>query len=150
MANIGVATQSDGAQQVTYNGHLLYTFINDKAPGEVNGQGLGPNNWFVLDASGNPISYAGVGSKWFIYPEFGLQAQYFSGRHLRLEASAAGFAFPHKSTVWDADASVNYRVGKVELRVGAKAFHFKTNPGSDYYMWGTPSSAFIGLRWHSQ
>jgi hypothetical protein len=34
---------------------LLYTFINDKAPGDVNGQGLGPNNWFVLDASGNPI-----------------------------------------------------------------------------------------------
>jgi predicted lipoprotein with Yx(FWY)xxD motif len=55
VANIGVATQSDGTQQVTYNGHLLYTFINDKAPGDVNGQGLGPNNWFVLDASGNPI-----------------------------------------------------------------------------------------------
>src|SRR5262249_10546587 len=36
---IGVATQSDGTRQVTYNGHLLYTFINDNAPGDVNGQG---------------------------------------------------------------------------------------------------------------
>jgi hypothetical protein len=104
----------------------------------------------IVDANGNPISYAGLGSKFFIYPEFGLQAQYFAGRHLRLEANAAGFAFPHKDTVWDADASVNYRIGKVELRAGAKAFHFKTNPASDYYMWGTPMSAFVGLRWHSQ
>jgi predicted lipoprotein with Yx(FWY)xxD motif len=55
MASLGVATQSDGTRQVTYNGHLLDTFINDKAPGDTNGQGLGPNNWFVLDASGNPI-----------------------------------------------------------------------------------------------
>jgi predicted lipoprotein with Yx(FWY)xxD motif len=55
LPNVSVATQSDGTRQVTYNGHLLYTFINDKAPGDTNGQGLGPNNWFVLDASGNPI-----------------------------------------------------------------------------------------------
>jgi predicted lipoprotein with Yx(FWY)xxD motif len=52
---IGVQTQSDGTRQVTYNGHLLYTFINDMAPGDTNGQGLGPNNWFVLDANGNAI-----------------------------------------------------------------------------------------------
>jgi predicted lipoprotein with Yx(FWY)xxD motif len=52
---LGVAKQTDGTQQVTYNGHLLYTFINDKAPGDANGQGLGPNAWFVLDADGNPI-----------------------------------------------------------------------------------------------
>jgi predicted lipoprotein with Yx(FWY)xxD motif len=52
---LGVQTQSDGTRQVTYNGHLLYTFINDTAPGDAKGQGLGPNNWFVLDATGNPI-----------------------------------------------------------------------------------------------
>jgi predicted lipoprotein with Yx(FWY)xxD motif len=55
MTKLGVQTQADGTQQVTYNSHLLYTFINDKAPGDANGQGLGPNNWFVLGADGNPI-----------------------------------------------------------------------------------------------
>ena len=55
MTGVGVQTQSDGTDQVTYNGHLLYTFINDKAPGDAMGQGLGPGNWFVLDADGNPI-----------------------------------------------------------------------------------------------
>ena len=55
---VGVQTQSDGTRQVTYNGHLLYTFIMDKNPGDVNGQGQGPNNWFVLDSSGNAIKSA--------------------------------------------------------------------------------------------
>src|SRR5262245_4580605 len=54
-AKLGVQPQPDGAHQVTYNGHLLYTFINDKAPGDANGQGLGPNSWFVLNAAGDPI-----------------------------------------------------------------------------------------------
>ena len=50
-----VQTQTDGTRQVSYGGHLLYTFVMDKAPGDVNGQGLGPNNWFVVDANGNAI-----------------------------------------------------------------------------------------------
>jgi hypothetical protein len=103
-----------------------------------------------VDVNGNPISYAGLGSRWFIYPEFGLQAQYFSGRHLRLEANASGFAFPHRDTVWDADASANLKFGHLELRVGAKAMHFKTSPQAEYYMYGTPAGAFVGLRWHSE
>jgi predicted lipoprotein with Yx(FWY)xxD motif len=58
MTKLGVQTQTDGTNQVTYNGHLLYTFVNDTAPGDTNGQGLGPNNWYVLDANGNPIKTA--------------------------------------------------------------------------------------------
>src|SRR5262249_55428814 len=30
---LGVQTQADGTRQVNYNGHLLYTFVNDTAPG---------------------------------------------------------------------------------------------------------------------
>jgi predicted lipoprotein with Yx(FWY)xxD motif len=55
MTELGVQPQTNGIQQVTYNGHLLYTFINDKTPGDTNGQALGPNNWFVLDANGKAI-----------------------------------------------------------------------------------------------
>jgi predicted lipoprotein with Yx(FWY)xxD motif len=47
--------QPDGSQQVAYNGHLLYTFIGDAAPGDGNGQGLG-GVWFLLDSSGNAIA----------------------------------------------------------------------------------------------
>jgi predicted lipoprotein with Yx(FWY)xxD motif len=46
--------QADGTMQVAYNGHLLYTFQNDKAAGDANGQGLG-GIWYVLGADGNQI-----------------------------------------------------------------------------------------------
>jgi hypothetical protein len=104
----------------------------------------------ILDASGNPISYAGIGTRWFISPEFGLGASYYKGRHLRLDANAAGFAFPHHDTVWDGDASANLRFGHVEFRAGVKAFHFKTSPESTFFVHGTDAAAFIGVRWHSQ
>jgi hypothetical protein len=39
-----------------------------------------------------------------------------------------------------------YRVGKVELRLGGKAFHFRTSPKSDYYLRGTLAGAFVGVR----
>jgi predicted lipoprotein with Yx(FWY)xxD motif len=55
MTKLAVHAQSDSTEQVSYHGHLLYTFINDKVPGDANGQGLGPRNWFVLDSNGNPI-----------------------------------------------------------------------------------------------
>jgi len=46
--------QADGTMQVAYNGHLLYTYAQDKAAGDANGQGLG-SNWYVLDADGNKV-----------------------------------------------------------------------------------------------
>jgi hypothetical protein len=104
----------------------------------------------ILDASGNPISYAGIGSRWFISPMFGLGTAYYSGRHFRWEANAAGFTWPHRNTVWDADTSLNFKYGHMELRVGAKAFHFKTNTQAEYFTKGTMGSAFVGVRWYSQ
>jgi hypothetical protein len=104
----------------------------------------------ILDASGNPISYAGIGSRWFVSPEFGLNTTYYSGRHVRFEANASGWTFPHRNTIWDADASMNFKYGHIELRVGGKAFHFKTSTKAEYYGIGTMGSAFVGVRWYSQ
>jgi hypothetical protein len=104
----------------------------------------------LVDSAGNPISYAGIGSRWFISPEFGLQTQYYKGRHFRWEASASGWTWPHRNTVWDADTSANVRYGHIELRVGAKAYHFKTNTQAEYFSRGTIGSAFVGVRWYSQ
>jgi predicted lipoprotein with Yx(FWY)xxD motif len=55
---VGTAKRSDGAQQVTYNGHPLYLFVDDQSPGDVNGQGSTAFGapWFVLSATGNQIS----------------------------------------------------------------------------------------------
>src|SRR5262249_5220021 len=52
---LSVQMQSDGTAQLAYNGHLLYTFIGDTAPGDTNGQGLGPNNWFAISPGGDAV-----------------------------------------------------------------------------------------------
>lgn len=51
---LGTTTRSDGSIQATYNKWPLYYFVNDKAPGDVNGQTLN-DAWYVLDAKGNAI-----------------------------------------------------------------------------------------------
>lgn len=92
----------------------------------------GPNT-----ASGNKTLYA---------PTLGLGVAYYVTPKFRLEANASGFAIPHHWTIWDTDASIAYRVGKLELRAGGKAFHFRTSAQADYYLRGTFAGAFVGLR----
>jgi predicted lipoprotein with Yx(FWY)xxD motif len=57
-ALVGTITRSDGARQVSYNGHPLYTFIKDHKPGDVNGQGLTAfgGAWFAVTPAGSQIS----------------------------------------------------------------------------------------------
>ena len=43
----GTTTRTDGTLQVTYNGQPLYYWQNDKAPGDVLGEGVG-NVWWVV------------------------------------------------------------------------------------------------------
>ena len=43
-----------GSKQVTINGRPIYTFANDKAPGDVNGQGV-KGVWYVISPSGEEI-----------------------------------------------------------------------------------------------
>ncbi|MEQ1874750.1 MAG: hypothetical protein ABL953_13630 [Ilumatobacteraceae bacterium] len=54
-ALFGTATGADGAPQITYNGHPLYYFAGDAAPGDTNGQGSG-GVWYVVGADGNAIT----------------------------------------------------------------------------------------------
>jgi len=51
-AKLVVHKQPSGVQQVAYNGHLLYTFVGDKKPGDAAGQGLG-GVWFAVLATGD-------------------------------------------------------------------------------------------------
>jgi len=51
---LGTTKRKDGTMQVTYNGHPLYTFSGDTAPGEAVGQ-ENDGTWFVLDESGEAV-----------------------------------------------------------------------------------------------
>ena len=53
---LSVLTRSDGSVQATYDGHPLYTYVGDSAPGQANGNGLNLNGglWHEVTASGQP------------------------------------------------------------------------------------------------
>src|SRR3954467_918245 len=55
---VGTTSGSDGMPQVTYNGHLLYTFVMDQKPGDTKGQGVTAfgGSWFALNSAGNQIT----------------------------------------------------------------------------------------------
>ena len=54
---LGTITRDDGTMQVTYNGHPLYTFVDDKAPGDAGGQGKedAGGTWHLISPAGDPI-----------------------------------------------------------------------------------------------
>ena len=56
-ALVGTTTRTDGSSQVTYNGHPLYYFANDKAAGDARGQGINRfgGGWYVVDPAGDKI-----------------------------------------------------------------------------------------------
>jgi hypothetical protein len=55
---LGTTKRADGSEQVTYNGHPLYTFQGDTASGQTNGQGSAGFGalWFVLSPTGTQIT----------------------------------------------------------------------------------------------
>jgi predicted lipoprotein with Yx(FWY)xxD motif len=54
---IGTSKRADGQTQVTYNGHPLYTFVNDQKAGDTKGEGVTAYGaeWYALSASGNEV-----------------------------------------------------------------------------------------------
>jgi predicted lipoprotein with Yx(FWY)xxD motif len=50
---VGTIKRTDGSQQLTYNGHPLYTYVGDSAPGQANGNNLNLNGGLWLEV---PVS----------------------------------------------------------------------------------------------
>jgi predicted lipoprotein with Yx(FWY)xxD motif len=60
----GTITRSDGKVQVTYNGHPLYTYVSDTAPGQISGNGLNISGglWYAMTPSGAKLGAAAAPS----------------------------------------------------------------------------------------
>jgi hypothetical protein len=54
----GTTKRSDGAPQVTYNGHPVYRFEGDQKPGDTAGQGLNEFGglWYAVSPAGDQVS----------------------------------------------------------------------------------------------
>ena len=57
----GTIKRSDGSVQATFDGHPLYTFVGDTAPGQAKGNGLNVNGglWHEITTSGTAAPVAG-------------------------------------------------------------------------------------------
>ena len=51
---IGTITRTGGSHQLTYNGHPLYTYIGDTAPGQAKGNNLDLNGGFWHEVPASP------------------------------------------------------------------------------------------------
>jgi predicted lipoprotein with Yx(FWY)xxD motif len=56
-SKLGTSPRTDGTTQVTYNGHPLYYYVGDKAPGDTSGQGKF-NTWYLVTPAGTQIGAA--------------------------------------------------------------------------------------------
>lgn len=52
---VSTGTQPNGMKWVRYNGHLLYGFTGDAAPGDINGNGAA-NVWYAVTAAGDAVA----------------------------------------------------------------------------------------------
>lgn len=62
-SQLGATKRKDGTMQVTYAGHPLYTFAEDTAPGEANGNestAFG-GKWSVIDEGGEAVTGTATG-----------------------------------------------------------------------------------------
>jgi predicted lipoprotein with Yx(FWY)xxD motif len=61
MSALKTVRRSDGTMQVTLDGHPLYYYAGDSAPGQANGQGLTDYGaaWWALSPSGKEITVGG-------------------------------------------------------------------------------------------
>ena len=66
---LGTIKRSDGSTQATYNGHPLYTYVADSAPGQAKGNGLNINGglWHEVTVSGAAAPAASAGGGGYGY-----------------------------------------------------------------------------------
>jgi hypothetical protein len=109
---------------------------------------VAPFKPITTDSSGNTDTGVASGSKNLFYPTLGMELEQAIGPHFRWEVKGSGFGIPHRGNIWDAEASLAFRVGSLELLAGEKAYHFQTSPHLDHYFADTLSGAYVGVRYY--
>ena len=110
---------------------------------------VAPFKAVTTDAStGNTDDNTAHGSKNLVLPTLGLELEQALGHHFRWEAKGSGFGIPHRSDIWDAEASIAFRIRQVELLGGEKGYHFKMSPQAAEYFANTMSGVYIGIRYY--
>ena len=51
-----IISRTDGTLQWAYDGHPLYTFVQDKAAGEINGNGFGKRREIACIQAGSTVT----------------------------------------------------------------------------------------------
>ena len=74
----------------------------------------------TTDASGNTDTNTASGTKTLFYPTVGMALGSELGHHFRWEIRGSGFGLPHRGNIWDAQATIAFRVGPIEILGGEK------------------------------
>ena len=101
----------------------------------------------TFDAPADPDAVPTSGNKSVILPTFGVGLEYHPSKHVRLEMKASAFGIPHHADIWDVQAAVVLRYGKVELMLSEKGYHYKSGPYGDQYFTQTILGPFVGVRY---
>jgi predicted lipoprotein with Yx(FWY)xxD motif len=64
-SGLSTITRADGSKQVAYDGHALYYFVDDKSPGQTNGQGSDSfgAKWWLVAPAGTAITSSSTATK---------------------------------------------------------------------------------------
>jgi len=102
-------------------------------------------------ASGATVAGAfGTGSKQVVLPIFGLAPEYALSKHVLFRVEGSGFGLPHKSYIWNGEATLSYRRRNWEIFGGGKAVGFKSSPKKDFYFAGQVYGGIVGIKYHWQ
>jgi hypothetical protein len=93
----------------------------------------------VFDAPGDVSTTTTQGRKSVI--------EYHPAKHVLFEAKGSGFGIPHHADIWDTEANLVVRAGRLELVIGGRAYHFKTSPHTDNFFSDTLYGPYAGLRY---
>ena len=106
-----------------------------------------PFDTSLVASSGTGVFPSATGSKYVILPALGGAIQYAPTEKVYMEVRASGFGIPHHQDTLDAEGSIGYRIGQVQIVGGGKLYKFKTSPQGTEYFTGMVSGGYVGLRW---
>jgi hypothetical protein len=98
-------------------------------------------------SSGYTTFPSAIGNEYVVLPTLGMAVRYIFSDRIHLELRSSGFGIPHHQDILDCQASAGTWIGRTELSLGAKLYHWKTSPQDTEYAGGTVIGGYVGVRW---